>query len=140
MHICSHLLKKFLMEKFIFCAQICASKQTENYCKEEITHFQLLYSHFLKKNMQIFYRSVFRCKVLGAFVFYLFEVQSRVLVSSSAQEENVLIQQLFLTREGKELLRYFYKIAKVVFAQNINIGSTTKINCRQFHFFIVDVK
>ena len=26
MRICSHLLKKFLTEKFVFCAMICASK------------------------------------------------------------------------------------------------------------------
>ena len=75
----------------------------------------LLYSHFSKKSLQfpnVFYRSVFRCKVLRLFVFYLFEVRSTVTASSSSQRENVLIQYLFLTREGKKLLRYLYKITK----------------------------
>ena len=40
MPICSHLLKKFLTENFfIFCALICASKKTENYCEEENNYF-----------------------------------------------------------------------------------------------------
>ena len=33
-------------------------------------------------NLQIFYHSMFRCEVLGPFVFYLFEVQSKVLVKN----------------------------------------------------------
>ena len=126
MRICSHLLNKFLTEKFIFCALICASKQTENYCEEENNLFFeklcCFFIHIFRKslcNLQIFYRSVFRCKVLRPFVFYLFEVQSTVLVSSSSQEENVLIWQLFLTREGKKLLWCLYKIAKAMLAQNI---------------------
>ena len=28
-------ITKFFTEKFIFCAMICASKLTENYCEEE---------------------------------------------------------------------------------------------------------
>ena len=106
MRICSHLLNKFLTEKFIFCALICASKQTENYCEEENNLFFeklcCFFIHIFRKslcNLQMFYHWVFKCKVLRPFVFYLFEVQSTVLVSSSSQGENVLIQQLFLTRE-----------------------------------------
>ena len=97
MLMCSHLLKEFLTEKFIFCALICASKLTDNYCGEENNLFfeklLLLYSHFMKSlcNLQIFYLLVFRCNVLRPSVFYLFEVQSTVLVSSSSQGENVLI-------------------------------------------------
>ena len=53
----------------------------------------LLYSHYFKKSFQFenFYRSVFRRKILKPFVFYLFEAQSIVLVSSSSQGENMLI-------------------------------------------------
>ena len=177
MRICSHLLNKFLTEKFIFCVLICASKQTENYSEEENNLFFeklcCFFIHIFRKslcNLQIFYRSVFRCKVLRPFVLYLFEVQSTVLVPFSSEgealreknmyselfwsifsriwteygekrgispysirmrentdqnnseyghvlrSENVFIQQLFLTREGKKLLRYLYKIAKPVFA------------------------
>ena len=51
---CSHLLKEFLTEKFIFCALICASKLTDNYCGEENNLFfeklLLLYSHFMKSH------------------------------------------------------------------------------------------
>ena len=45
----------------------------------------LRYSQFLKNSFQFanfFYRLVFRCKVLRPAVIYLFEVQSRVLLSS----------------------------------------------------------
>ena len=98
MRTCSHLLNKFLTKKFIFCALICASKQTENYCQEENNLFFeklcCFFIHIFRKsicNLQIFYRLVFRCKVLRPFVFYWFEVQSTVLVSSSSQGENVLI-------------------------------------------------
>ena len=38
MRICSHILNKFLTEKFIFCALICASKWTENYYEEKISY------------------------------------------------------------------------------------------------------
>ena len=82
MRICSHLLSKFLTEKFIFCVLICASKQTENYSEEENNLFLeklcCFFIHIFRKslcNLQIFYRSVFRCKFLGPFVFYLFEIK-----------------------------------------------------------------
>ena len=62
------------MEKFIFCALICASKQTENYCEEENNLFfkNCVVSLFLifEKVFAIcnfFYRSVFRRKVLRLF-------------------------------------------------------------------------
>ena len=77
MRICSHLLNKFLTEKFIFCALIWASKQTDNYCEEENLFIEKLFCFFIQIfgksycNLQIFYRSVFRCKVLRPFVFYL---------------------------------------------------------------------
>ena len=124
MRMCSHLLNKFLTKKFI---DLCIDlfKQTENYCEDENNlFFERLRCFFIPIfqkslcNLQIFYHSVFRCKILRPFAFYLFEVQSTVLVSS-LQGENVLIQQLFLTTEGKKLLQCFYKIAKVVFASNI---------------------
>ena len=68
--------------------------------KKKITYFLKNYVAFLftfyKKVFAVskisnFYRSVFRCKVLRLFVFYLFEVRSTVTVSSSSQRENVLI-------------------------------------------------
>ena len=56
MWICSHLLNKFLMKKFIFCALIYSSKQTENTVKKKIIYFTkiilLLYLHFSKKSLQ----------------------------------------------------------------------------------------
>ena len=85
---------EFLREKFIFYALICTSKQTQNYCEEENSLFfeKLCYFfiHIFWKslcNLQVFYRSVFRCKVLRPFVFDLFEV----LAYSSSQGKNVLI-------------------------------------------------
>ena len=105
MRICSHLLNKFLTEKFIFCALTCASKQTENYCEEENNLlFEKIFCFFInifrKSLLAIckFFSSVFRCKVLRPFAFYLFDVQSTGLLSPSSQGENVLIQQLFFTR------------------------------------------
>ena len=100
MRICSHLLNKFLTKKFIFCAFIYANKQTENTVKKKITYFLKNYVAslftFSKKvcNFKTFYRLVFKCKVLRPFVFYLFEVQSTVLVSYSPPGENVLIYKL----------------------------------------------
>ena len=147
MRICSHLLNKFLTEKFIFCALICASKQTENYRKEENNlFFEKLCCFFIcifQKSLwilQIFYRSVFRCKVLRPFVFYLFEVQSLVLVSYSPPGENVLVQKLFLTRKGKKLCDIVAKSQKLCFHKIFNIGSTTKVNSREFCVFILDLK
>ena len=90
--------KLILNKKFIFCAWCRASKWTGNYCEEENNLFFeklcCFFIHIFRKSLcklQIFYRSVFRCKVLRPFKFYLFEVQSTVLVSSSSQGENVLI-------------------------------------------------
>ena len=48
MGICSHLLNKFLMKQLIFCALICASKQTENTVKKKITHVASLFTFFEK--------------------------------------------------------------------------------------------
>ena len=137
MRTCSHLLDIFSMEKFIFCALICSSTQTENYFEKKNLFFEkscCFFIYIFRKslcNLQIFYHSVFRCKVLTPFVCYLFEVQSTVLVSSSSQTENALIQQLFLTREGKKLLRYFTKSQKMSLRKVFNIGSTTKVNCHE---------
>ena len=82
---------------------------------------------------------MFRYKVLRPFVFYLFEVQCTVLVSSSPPGENVWILKLFLTREGRKLSGIFAKLQKL-FELNINIGSTTKVNSHQFCVFILDLK
>ena len=135
MRICSHLVNKFLTEKFIFCVSICASKQTENYSGEKNNLFFeklcCFFIHIFRKslcNLQIFNRSVFRCKVLRTFVFYLFEVQSTILVSSSSQGEYVLIQYLFLT------------IANLCLHKIFNIVSSPKVNCREFYFFLLNVK
>ena len=88
MWICSHLLNKFLMKKFIFCALIYPSKQTENTVKKKIiyfykNYFASLFTFFEKVFAKSLYRSAFRCKVLSPFVLYLLEVQSTVLVYSS---------------------------------------------------------
>ena len=55
MRVCSHLLNKFLTKKFIFCALICASKQTENTVKKKTYSIfkkimLLLHLHFLEKS------------------------------------------------------------------------------------------
>ena len=77
--------------------------------KEKITHSLKNYVAFLftffEKVFAIskFLTTVFRCNVLKPFVFYLFAGQFMVFVSSPLQGENVLILQLFLTREGKKL-------------------------------------
>ena len=99
MWICSYLLNKFLTEKFIFCALFVQVNRQKTTVKKKITYFLKNYVTSLFAffalfaslcDLQIFYRLVFRCKVLRPIVFYLFEVQSTVLVSSS-QGENVLI-------------------------------------------------
>ena len=131
MRICSHLLNKFLTKKFIFCALICASKQTGNTVKKKITYFLkklcCTFIYIFRKSLcdfRIFYSSVFKCKVLRPFVFYLFEGQSTVLVSSSPSGENVLIQKLFLTREEKKLCGIFAKSQMLCLHKIFNIGST----------------
>ena len=55
-------------------------------------------------------------RLLLPLVFYLFEFNPQYWHFFSLQGENVLIQQLFLTREGKKRLRYLFKMAKAVFA------------------------
>ena len=107
MRIRSHLLNKFLTEKFIFCVLICASKQTENYSEEENNLFFeklcCFFIHIFRKspcNLQIFHLSVFRCKVLRPFAFYLFEVQSTVLVSFFAGRKCVDLVVIF--NKGRE--------------------------------------
>ena len=80
--------EEVLNGNFIYCAV----------CEEEYSLFFeklcCFFIHIFRKsiwNLQIFHRSVFRCKVLRPFVFYLSDVQSTVLISSSLQGENVLI-------------------------------------------------
>ena len=55
MGICSHLLNKFLMKQLIFCALICASKQTENTVKKKIIYFLKNYA----ASLFIFFEKVF---------------------------------------------------------------------------------
>ena len=120
MRVCSYLLNKFLTENSIFVHLILQVNRQKTTMKKKITFLKnyvpFLFTFYEKvfaiSKISNFYRSVFRCKVLRLFVFYLFEVQSTVTVSSSSQRENVLIQYLFLTREGEKLLRYLYKITK----------------------------
>ena len=71
MRICSHLPKRFFTENLFFCA-LSRQKTT---VKKKITYFFeksccLFVRIFWKKlcNLRIFYRSVFRCKVLKPFV------------------------------------------------------------------------
>ena len=52
--------------------------------------------------MQIFYRSLFKCKVLRPFIFYLFEVQSTVLVSSFLQEKKCVDLIVIFSKGRKE--------------------------------------
>ena len=72
------------MEKFIL------KKKTTYFFKNYVAS---LFTIFVKvlAICKFFYRLVFRCKVLRPFLFYLFEDQSTVLVSSSSQGENALI-------------------------------------------------
>ena len=76
----SHLLNKFLTEKFIFLHWFVQVNRQKTAVKKKITYFLKGYvaslSTFFWKslcNFQIFYRSVFGCKVLRLSVFYLFK-------------------------------------------------------------------
>ena len=147
MEICSYLLNKFLTKKFIFCAFICANKQTENTVKKKITYFLKKYVGslftFPEKVFAIFKFFTARClnvRFLRPFAFYLFEVQSTVLVSYSLPGENELIYKLFSIREGKKLCVIFAKSQKLCLHKIFNIGSTTKVNSREFCVFILDLK
>ena len=94
--ICSYLPNKFLLENFFVHWSMQVNRQKTTVKKSNF-FFEKLCCFFIQSfwksicNMQIFYRSLFRCKVLRLFVFYMFEVQSIVMESSSSQEENVLI-------------------------------------------------
>ena len=74
--------------------------------KKNITYFLKNYVSslftFSKKvyNLQIFYHLVFRCKVLRPVVFYLFEVQSKVVASSSQVGE--CVDSLVIFNKGRE--------------------------------------
>ena len=53
--LCSHLLKKFLTKKFIFCALNCVINRQKTTVKKKRTYGKvmlLLYSDFLKKSLQ----------------------------------------------------------------------------------------
>ena len=99
MRVCSYLLNKFLTENSIFVHLILQVNRQKTTMKKKITFLKnyvpFLFTFYEKvfaiSKISNFYRSVFRCKVLRLFVFYLFEVQSTVTVSSSSQRENVLI-------------------------------------------------
>ena len=95
MLVCSHVLKKFLTNKFIYCALIYASKQTKNSVKKKITYFLKNYVAslftFFEKVFAIFKFFTCWCLDVRPFVFYLFEVQSTVFVSFSPPGEYVLI-------------------------------------------------
>ena len=55
MRLCSHLLKKFLTKKFIFCALNCVINRQKTTVKTKRTYGKvmlLLYSDFLKKSLQ----------------------------------------------------------------------------------------
>ena len=91
MRICSYLLKKFLAGNFIFCALICVSIETENYCKEENNLFSKKLCCF---NIHIFCE-FFTAQCLDVrfwdlSYFYLFEVLSTGLASPSQGEMNWL--------------------------------------------------
>ena len=106
MRTCSQLLKKFLMAKFVFVRWIVQvnrqkitvkKKITENYCKIRRKYFLKNYVSSLFTVFEnvlaicnFFYRSVFRYKAFRPAVFYLFEVQSTVLLSSEAAIQGVL--------------------------------------------------
>ena len=131
------------MKKFIFCALIFANKQTENYCEEENNLFFeklcCFFIHIFWKSLcylRIFQHLVLRCKVLRTFLFYLFEIQSPVLVSPSSEGENVLIWQLLLKRDRKKLLRYLYKIAKsCIYIKYLTLVRPRKLIHMNFAFF-----
>ena len=89
----------------------------------------LLYSQFLKKSLQF--------ANLRPSVFYLFEVQSTVLVSSvsSSQGENVLNQQLFLTREERKLCGILIKSQKLCLHKIFNIALPRKLIAMNLFFY-----
>ena len=79
------------MEKFIFVHWFVQVSIQKTIVKKKITYYLKNYVAYLftifEESLQFaifFYRSVFRYKVLRPFVFYLFEAQSTVLVSSEA--------------------------------------------------------
>ena len=91
---------QFYVDMFTFTEEILDEKghwflqvnRQRTVVKKKITYFLKNYVTslfpFFEKVFVIFNCSMFRCKVLGLFVFYLFEVQSTVLASSYSQGEN----------------------------------------------------
>ena len=94
----------------------------------------LLYSHFSRNSLQFanFYRSVFRCKVLRPFVFYLFEVQSTELVSSSEQGESVDLVVIFNKGREETFAVFLQNRKSCVYIRYLFRDSTTKVNSREF--------
>ena len=102
----------------------------------------LLYSHFSRNYLQFanFYRLVFRCKVLRPFVFYLFEVQSTELVSSSEQGESVDLVVIFNKGREETFAVFLQNRKSCVYIRYLFRDSTTKVNSREFCVFILHVK
>ena len=138
MRICSQLLKKFLTEKFIFLHWFVPVNRQKNTAKKKITYF-------LKKHVTslfTFLQKVFAiCKFFtlvfyGPFLFYLFEVQSTVLYLLRREK----IIDLVVIFKGTIFCRIFTKSQKSCSHKIFNIGSSTKVNCHEFYFFILNMQ
>ena len=88
-----------------------------------------------------FFTAVFRCKVLRT-VFYSFEVQSTVLVASEFPGRKNVDLVLTFNKEREETFTVSLQNRKscVCLKYLTLVGSTTKVNCHEFYFFILDVK
>ena len=74
--------------------------------------------------------------------FYLFEVLSIVLVSSSLQGRECVGLAVIFNKEREETFAVscLTKLQKLCLPKIFNTGSTTKVNYLEFHVFIIDAK
>ena len=130
MRICLHLLNKFLTEKFIFHALVCARKQAKNYCEEENNLFfeklRYFFIHifclFLSlRNLQISYRWVFRCKVLRSLVFICLKFIPQYYYLLLCREKMVWFISYFEQGKGRNFCGIFTKSRKLCLHKIFNI-------------------
>ena len=135
---CPHLLNKFLTEKFVhWFMQVNRHKTT---VKKEITH---ILKNFVTSLFTFFEKFFAICKFFTAqcldvrFLYFTclkFNPQYRYLLLC---KEHVC---WFGEGKGRNFCCIFTKSQKLCLHKMFAIGSTMKINCREFYFFKLDLK
>ena len=130
MWICSYLLNKFLRKSSFFVYWFVQLNKQKTTLKKKI-------SYFLKNcvaSLFIFLEKVFAiCKFFTAWCFETFCI---LFIWSSIHSIGIF----FAGRKCVDLVVIFNNVFHLCLHKIFNIVSTTKVNYREFYFFILDLK